>query len=61
MTLGSLAKREIGIRATGPPMRRMEVKDTGSIDSLPSARRHNTELAANAVRVNDVKMMTTIV
>jgi hypothetical protein len=40
-----------------PDSNRITVKLDASMASLPNAKRHNTELAANAINANPVRMM----
>ena len=44
-------------RTIVPDSNRITVKLDASIASLPKAKRHNIELAANAINANPVKMM----
>ena len=44
-------------RTIVPESNRITVKLDASMASLPNAKRHNIELAANAINANPVKMM----
>ena len=54
--LGSPYTRITAIAASiaAPETSRIVVKDAGSIDPPPSARRHSSELAANAMSASEV-------